>query len=179
MGRLSLVATQSGVASTGSRRTRREHRSRKRQAQLRKSIRAMPRHSAFTVLSTVISVIEVIGRGLRRGLLWGVIVLLTLLLFMAEKGRSRLASPSRSVLDGVRQAAEKGFGRDKVLFIAFLGSGLAAMAYVTMGKASLAMLCCLLAVLMGIVLLIGDKRECAVTAGDTNTSKDGLVGDRD
>jgi hypothetical protein len=139
----------------------------------------MPRHSAFTVLSTVISVIEVIGRGLRRGLLWGVIVLLTLLLFMAEKGRSRLASPSRSVLDGVRQAAEKGFGRDKVLFIAFLGSGLAAMAYVTMGKASLAMLCCLLAVLMGIVLLIGDKRECAVTAGDTNTSKDGLVGDRD
>jgi hypothetical protein len=91
----------------------------------------------------------------------GVIILLALLVLTAEKGRIRFAGPARRVRAGVRQVAEKGFARDGLLCVALLGSGLAAVAYVAMGKASLAMLCCLLAVLMGVGLLITDEREGA------------------
>jgi hypothetical protein len=83
--------------------------------------------------------------------------LLALLLFIAEKGRHLLAPMCQEALVRVRQVAEKGFGRDALLFVALLGSGVAAVAYVTVGKASLALLCCLLAVFMGLGLLIGDE----------------------
>jgi hypothetical protein len=153
-----LVVTRSAVASPGSRRTRREHRTRKSRVQLRQALRTTPRKSAFAVLGALMGVLEVVGRGARRGLLWGLIVLLALLLDMAEKGRHLLAPLCQEALVSVRQLAEKGFGRDALLFVALLGSGLAAVAYVAVGKASLAMVCCLLAVLMGAGLLIGDER---------------------
>lgn len=153
-----MVVTRSAVASPGSRRTRREHRTRKRRVQLRQALRTTPRKSAFTVLGTVIGALEVVGRGARRCLLGGLIVVLALLLDMAEKGRHLLAPVCQEALVRVRQLAEKGLGRDALLFVALVGSGVAAVAYVTAGKASLALLCCLLAVLMGVGLLLGDKK---------------------
>ena len=153
-----MVVTRSAVASAGSRRTRREHRIRKSRVRLRQALRTAPRKAAFTVLGQLIGVLEVVGRGARRGLLWGLIVVLALLLDMAEKGRHLLAPVCQEALVRVRQLAEKGFGRDALLFVALVGSGLAAVAYVTVGKASLALLCCLLAVFMGAGLLIGYER---------------------
>ena len=153
-----MVVTRSAVASAGSRRARREHRTRKSRVQLRQALRTTPRKSAFTVLGPLIGVVEVVGRGARRGLLSGLIVLLDLLLGMAGKGRHLLAPGCQEALVSVRQLAEKGFGRDALLFVGLLGSGSAAVAYVAVGKASLALLCCLLAVLMGIGLLIRDER---------------------
>src|ERR671932_459825 len=94
------------------------------------------------------SVKEAVGRGARWGVQEGVIVLLALLVFTAEKGKIRVAGPSRSVLAGVRRVAEKGFGRDALLFVGLLGSGLAALTHLVAGKSSLAMLFCLLGVLM-------------------------------
>ena len=153
-----MVATQAGVASIGTRRTRREHRARKRRVLLGKSISTTPRKLVFIVVGMLITVIEVVGRRVRRGLLWGLIVLVALLVFTAEKGKLLLAGASRDLLDGVMPVAAKGFERDPLLFVAFLGSGLAAVAYVMVGNVSLAMLFCLLATLICVWLWIGDKR---------------------
>ena len=152
-----MVATQADVASIGRRLTRRERRTRKRHAHLSNSIRTTPRKSAFTVLWMLVSVKEAVGRTVRWGVQEGVIVLLALLVFTAEKGRIRLAGPSRSVLAGVRRVAEKGFGRDALLFVGLLGSGLAALTHLVAGKSSLAMLFCLLGVLMCVGLWIRDE----------------------
>ena len=152
-----MVATQADVASIGSRLTRRERRTRKRRAHLSNSIRTTPRESAFTVLWMLISVKEAVGRGARWGVQEGVIVLLALLVFTAEKGRIRVAGPSRSVLAGLRRVAEKGFGRDALLFVGLLGSGLAALTHLVAGKPSLAMLFCLLGVLLCVGLWIRDE----------------------
>ena len=152
-----MVATQADVASIGSRLTRRERRTRKRRAHLSNSIRTTPRESAFTVLWMLISVKEVVGRTARWGVQEGVIVLLALLAFTAEKGRIRVAGPSRDALAVVMRVAAKGFGRDALLFVGLLGSGLAALGYLVAGKTSLAMLFCLLAVLMCVGLWIRDE----------------------
>ena len=154
-----MVVTRSAVASPGIRRTRREHRTRKSRVQLRQALRTTPRKAAFTVLGQLIGVLEMVGRGARRGLLWGLIVVLALLLDMAEKGRHLLAPVCQEALLKIRQLAEKGLRRDALLFVALLGSGLAGAAYIMVGKASLAMVCCLLAVLMGAGLLVRDERR--------------------
>jgi hypothetical protein len=97
-------------------------------------------------------------QGSQTGPARGINCLACLLLGMAGKGRHLLAPVCQEALVRVRQLAEKGFGRDALVFVALLGSGLAAVAYVAVGKASLAMVCCLLAVFMGAGLLIGYER---------------------
>ena len=153
-----MVATQAGgVVSIGSRRTRRERRTRKRRAQLGKSVSTMRRKSVFIVAGMLLTVIETVGRGIRWGSLWGLIVLVALLVCSAQKGRPLLAEAGRGALAVVMRVAAKGFGRDALLFVGLLGSGLAAMTYVMVGKALLAMLFCLLGVLLCVGLWMGDK----------------------
>jgi hypothetical protein len=156
-----LVATQAGVVSMGSRRTRREHRARKKRAQLKTSLSTTPRKSVFIVLSLLAAAVEALGRGVSRGLLWGLIVLIALLLFAAEKGRLLLAGSGRGVLGRTVRVADKGFGRDPLLCVGLLGCGLTAMTYVLAGKTFLAVLFCLLAVLVGVGLLIRQGGEGA------------------
>jgi hypothetical protein len=142
-----LVATQAGVVSVGSRRTRREHRARKRRARLKISISTAPKKSVFVAVSMLVTAVEAVGRGVSWSLLWGLIVLVALLLFAAEKGKLLLAGAGRDVLGGVIRVADKGFGQDPLLFVALLGCGSTAIAHVLAGKTSVAMLFCLLAVL--------------------------------
>jgi hypothetical protein len=117
----------------------------------------MPKKSVFIVVGMLVSMIEAIGRGVRWGSLWGLIVLVALLVFSAQKGRLLLAGAGRGALAGVMRVAAKGFGRDALLFVGLLGSGLAALGYLVAGKTSLAMLFCLLAVLMCVGLWIRDE----------------------
>src|SRR5215217_5913132 len=161
MGALSMVATQetAGVVSTGSRRTRREHRTSKRRAQLKKSISTTPKKSVFIALGMLISVIKALGKALRWGVLWGLIVLIALLLFTEQKGRLLLAGAGRDVLAGVKQVAEKGFRRDPLLFVGLLVSGLAAVVHLLVGKTAGALLLCCLAGLFCVGLWIGKGGE--------------------
>ena len=156
-----MVATQAGgdVLSIGSRRTRRQQRSRKRRAHLRKSITTAPRKSVFMVLGMAVTVIEAVGKGVRWGLLWGLIVLIALLVFCAQKGRLLLAGAGRDTLTGVMYVAEKGFRRHALLFVGLLGCGLAALTHGVAGQTSVALLFCLLGVLMCVGLWIGERRE--------------------
>jgi hypothetical protein len=84
---------------------------------------------------------------------------------MAEKGWLLLARIGREVLSGVRHRADKGFARDPLLFVTLLGSTLAAVAFVMVGKVSVAMLFCLLAVLVCVGLWIGDGSEVRRSEG--------------
>ena len=153
-----MVVTRPRAANAGTHQTRRELRTRNEQSRLRKSLSAVPRRSVFTVLGLLIGVVEVVGRGARRSLLGGLIILLALLLFSAEKAKQLLAPVSQEAVACARRVAEKGLERDRLLFVGLLGSGLSAISYMAVGKASLGALCGLLAIFMGIGLWLGEKR---------------------
>jgi hypothetical protein len=111
------------------------------------------------VLGMAVTVIEAVGKGVRWGLLWGLIVLIALLVFCAQKGRLLLAGAGRDTLTGVMYVAEKGFRRHALLFVGLLGCGLAALTHGVAGQTSVALLFCLFGVLMCVGLWIGDEGE--------------------
>jgi hypothetical protein len=155
-----MVGTQEArLVSTGSRQTRREHRARKRQVQLKESINTTPKKSALVVVDLLVTVIGAVGRGISWSLLWGLIILIALSLFTAEKGKLLLAGAGRAVFSRIMPVAEKGFRRDPFLFVGLVGSGSVALTHVVMGKTAVAMLSCLLAVLMGVGLWIRHGEE--------------------